>query len=1167
MLWVWNGLLLKKFWPMTPNNFVHLHLHTFYSLLDSSLRHEALFKRAAEFNMPAVAMTDHGNLFGAVDFYNGAIKNGLKPIIGCEVYVAPESCLEKKSNHNLRDASYHLILLAENDTGYKNLLTLVTKGYLDGFYYKPRIDKELLAEYSKGLIALSSCSRGEVAYNVNRENVPRAIKVAEQYRDIMGENNFFLELQYHKQEYQEKINKELMEMGKKLSIPLVATNNCHYLDRQDFRAHEILLCLQTGKTISDQYRMQYPSDEYYFKSPTEMIELFRDIPEAIENTLKIADRCDLKISFDQINLPDYPIPDRYDLGSYLAEKAKEGLANRLDTFSRLGKKVDAATYQKRLGEELGIIGKMGYPGYFLIVWDFIRYARENNIPVGPGRGSAAGSLVAYALRITDIDPLQYELLFERFLNPERVSMPDIDIDFCMDRRDDVIKYVTEKYGGNHNVTQIITFGSMNAKGVIRDVGRVLDMSYGEVDKIAKLVPNRLNITLNDAFREEPRFRQLKKENKNISELLDIAKNLEGLPRHCSTHAAGVVISSQPLTRFLPLYKGSNDEVVTQFSMGSVEKLGLLKMDFLGLRTLTVIDNAIRLLKKSRDIDLEINSISMVDAATYELLAAARTLGVFQLESSGMRDLLKKMKLDCFGDIIALLALYRPGPLESGMVDDYIKRKHGTLQEKYDLPELKAILKETHGVILYQEQVMKIASVLAGFSLGDADLLRRAMGKKKPEEMAAQREKFMNGARANKHPERKAEKIFNLMEKFAGYGFNKSHSAAYALISYQTAYLKAHYPLEFFGALITSDMDNTDKVIRYINDCRDMGIRVMPPDLNVSTRDFSVSEDQLVFGLGAIKNVGSAAIDSIIETRNQLGSFSSMKQFCENVDMRQVNKRVMESLIKSGACDSLESNRAALMNNLPRLMDMAQVRQRDRQLGQASMFDAFDDPEERVISNDSLEEWKDQDRLKYERETLGFYITGHPLQSFQKEISWFTDANSAVVAESGTGKTVSIAGIPNKIQVKTTKKGDRFGLVTLEDLQGTVEVTIWPEDYALAEPLLKEETPILVKGKVDSEGNMPKVIAKEVVPLAEAKNHWQGKVHIHFRTPGLEKETLVEVKNIMAEHRGNNETYLHFDFPDNKEKILMVDPDLKIQPSDEIIEKIEGILGADTVRFE
>ncbi len=1153
---------------MNPSNFVHLHLHTSYSLLDSSIRHSALFEKAVEFGMPAVAMTDHGNMFGAVEFYNSALKHGVKPIIGCEVYVAPNSRLDKSSKDGLRDASYHLILLSENETGYKNLLKLITKGYLEGFYYKPRIDKELLSKYSEGLIALSSCIRGEVAHNVNRENVPRAIKVAKQYSEIMGKNNFYLELQNHQLENQDRINKEIIGIGKKLGLPVVATNNCHYIDRKDFRAHEILLCLQTGKTISDPYRMQYPKDEFYFKSPQEMIALFKETPEAIENTLKIAERCELKLEFDKLNLPDYPVPESYTLETYLKERSNEGLIKRFGDLEKRKISFDRNVYEERLGRELGIIKKMGYPGYFLIVWDFIQHAKQNGIPVGPGRGSAAGSLVAYALEITDIDPMQYDLLFERFLNPERVSMPDIDIDFCMDGRDEVIKYVTEKYGGNQNVTQIITFGSMNAKGVIRDVGRVLDITYGEVDKLAKLVPNKLNISLKDAFKEEPQFDKLRKEIPYVAELLDIATNLEGLQRHCSTHAAGVVISSKSLTEFCPLYKASNDEVVTQYAMGSVEKLGLLKMDFLGLRTLTVINNALKMIKQSKNIDLDIGAIPLNDTATYQLLSDAKTLGVFQLESSGMRDLLKKLKPDCFEDIIALLAMYRPGPLESGMVDDYVKRKHGTMEEKYDLPQLESILKETHGVILYQEQVMKIASVLAGFSLGDADLLRRAIGKKKPEEMAAQREKFLRGSQVKKINEKKSEKVFNLMEKFAGYGFNKSHSAAYAQVSYQTAYLKTHYPLEFFGALITSDMDNTDKVLRYIHNCREMNITVQPPDVNLSQREFSVCENVLVFGLGAIKNVGSKAIDNIIEAREKVKKFKSLGELCECVDMQLANKRVFESLIKSGACDSLGQSRAQMMSELQARMEQGQAKQRDQLLGQSSMFESFEtDAEEDISSFDNVEDWSDAERLHLEKESIGFYITGHPLDDFTRELAWFTDSTSASITEAGNKKKVSLAGIPIKHLPKTTRKGDKMGVITLEDLHGSVEVILWPEIYNKVQELFLKEEPLLVKGEVDAGGSLPKVIATELIPLAQANQHFQGKVMIHFRTLGLERATLLAVKEILASHKGNNDTRLHFIFPDDKERVVTVADELRIKPSDEVLSKIELLLGEGAILFE
>jgi len=1152
---------------MHHSNFVHLHVHTHYSLLDSSIRHEPLFQKAEEYKMPAIAMTDHGNLFGAVEFFSGAKKHGLKPIIGCEVYVAPQGREDKTSNHSLRDASYHLILLARNEQGYKNLLQLVTAGYLEGFYYKPRIDKELLARHHEGLIALSSCYRGEVGHNVFKENLPRAGKVAGEYKEIMGEDGFFLELQYHNLDYQAKYNKELVRLGKELSLPVVATNNCHYMEPGDARAHEILLCLQTGKTIGDAYRMKYPNNEFYFKSPREMAELFREVPEAIENTVKIAERCNLDLEFDKINMPDYPLPKGKDAESYLNELAANGLRERLTLLTQLNSDVDVDVYERRLQEELAIIHKMGYPGYFLIVWDFIRHARENRIPVGPGRGSAAGSLVAYTLKITDLDPIEYGLLFERFLNPERVSLPDIDIDLCMSRRQEVIDYVTEKYGGKKNVTQIITFGSMNAKGVIRDVGRVLDMPYGEVDKIAKLVPNKLNITLKEAFKEEAQFGRLKKENEKVKELLDIAVKLEGLPRHCSTHAAGVVISSRPLTEFLPLYQGSNGDVVTQFAMNNVEKLGLLKMDFLGLRTLTVIDNTVKLIEQSQGTRLNVETLPKDDPATFKLLGEARAMGVFQLESSGMRDLLKKMKPDCFEDIIALLALYRPGPLESGMVDDYIKRKHGHQEEKYDLPQLEEILRETHGVILYQEQVMKIASVLAGFTLGDADLLRRAMGKKKPEEMEKQREKFYRGCSHNKIPPKKAEKIFALMEKFAGYGFNKSHSAAYALVSYQTAYLKTHYPLQFFGALITSDMDNTDKVIRYINECRELKIKVMPPDVNESFEGFTISQNKLLFGLGAIKNVGSSAIETIIEARTRQGRFSSLDDFCMRVDLRSVNKRVIESLVKSGALDSLGESRAAMVLNLQGVMDHAQVRQKDRLVGQSSMFDSLEAAADGETSGPAIEEWTDHERLGFEKETLGFYISGHPLTRFQREISWFANANTADLQEAGNGKMVSLCGVPRKITPRTTRKGDKMAHVTLEDLRGTVEVTVWPEIFAAAKDFLASDEPLLVKGKVETGDNSCKLMATEIYPLSEVNKHWQGKVHIHFRTAGLEKETLLEVKQILSGHKGNSELLLHFTSPDKKTTVLSVAGDLKVEPSDRVVRRIEAVLGEDSIRFE
>ncbi|MBI3599482.1 MAG: DNA polymerase III subunit alpha, partial [Nitrospinae bacterium] len=900
---------------MQHSDFVHLHLHTQYSLLDGAIRLEPLFKKAGEYKMPSLAITDHGNMFGAVDFYQTAKKYGIKPIIGCEVYVAPTSRLEKSSQEGISDSSYHLILLAKNITGYKNLVSLVSAGYLEGFYYRPRIDKELLSKHTEGLIALSSCMKGEIQRLLHKGQKDNAYKAASFYKDIMGERRFYLEIQDQNIPDQKDINRDMLDMAKKLSIPLAATNDCHYMDEKDAEAHEVLLCIQTGKTTDDPKRMRFTTNQFYFKSPQEMKLLFKEAPEAISNTVEIAERCNLDMRFDQIHLPHYDVPSDTTLDGYLRDMAIHGLEKRLKKSEELGVKSEELrkVYFDRLESELKMIKAMGYSGYFLIVWDFIDYARRKGIPVGPGRGSAAGSLVAYALRITDLDPIKYGLLFERFLNPERISMPDIDIDFCMERRDEVIDYVTEKYG---NVAQIITFGSMNAKAVIRDVGRAMAMPYSEADRIAKLIPNRLNITLDDAIKEEPRFKEMEKKDERVKRLLDIARILEGLPRHASTHAAGVVISPAPLTEFMPLYKANKGEITTQYPMEDIEKLGLLKMDFLGLRTLTVIRKTEELIRKRYESGFSIENIPLNDKDTYKLLSDARTFGVFQLESSGLRDILRKLKPEVFEDVIALVALYRPGPLGSGMVDDFIKRKHGTVPIKNIVPQLDDILKETYGVILYQEQVMRIAGVLGGFSMGAADTLRRAMSKKKPEEMAQQREKFVKGAVANGIPQDKADKIFDLMEHFAGYGFNKSHSAAYALVAYQTAYLKSHYPLEFMSSLLSSEMGNTDKVIQYIAECKDMGIQALPPDINESFSDFTVVYEENVevgmkksgvgsresnpnpeprtlplhkggirFGLAAVKNVGGSAVEAILKVREIKGSFNSLMDFCESVDLR------------------------------------------------------------------------------------------------------------------------------------------------------------------------------------------------------------------------------------------------------------------------------------------
>ncbi len=1160
---------------MHHSDFVHLHLHTAFSLLDGALRLKQLFQRAEEYKMPAIAMTDHGNMFGAVDFFLQAKEHGIKPIIGCEVYVAPKSRFEKTTISGLSDASYHLILLARNETGYKNLSKMITKAFFEGFYYKPRIDKELLSQHSEGLIALSSCLKGELSRLLSIGNIEEAINTASFYKETMGEGNYYLEIQDQGIKGQREITKEIIKIGKKLSIPLVATNDCHYLEQKDARAQEILLCIQTGKTLVDEKRMKFSGDQFYFKSPEEMKTLFKEIPQAISNTIKIAEHCNLEMHFDKIHLPHYDVPQDSTLDSFLGELARHGMEKRLQkkqlllTVDAKSQKKDGdimSIYKERLAEELKIIKKMNFSGYFLIVWDFIDYSKRNNIPVGPGRGSAAGSLVAYCLGITDIDPLKYGLLFERFLNPERISMPDIDIDFCMNKRSQVIDYVTKKYGKN-NVSQLITFGSMSAKAVVRDVGRVFNMPYGDVDKIAKLIPNRLNIKLKEAIKEEPKLKELQTKNEQVKDMLDIALTLEGLPRHASTHAAGVVISPKPLTEFLPLYKGTNDEVVTQFAMGNIEKLGLLKMDFLGLKTLTVIDMTLKKINKIEGKEIVLDSIPLDDAETFKMLSEAKTLGVFQLESRGMRDLLRKMKPNSFEDVIALLALFRPGPLNSGMVDDYIKRKHGTIPEKYDLPQLKNILHETHGVILYQEQVMKLASVLAGFSLGGADLLRRAMGKKKPEVMMELRGKFISGSLQNKIPKEKAGKMFDLIEHFAGYGFNKSHSAAYAIIAYQTAYLKSHYPVEFLASLLTCDMDNTDKIILYINECREMGIQVLPPDVNESFKDFTVVENCIRFGLAAVKNVGQSAIEAILKAREKQKRFSSLHEFCQKVDQRTVNKRVIESLIKCGAFDSTGAKRWELMNDLADVMESAQRIQKDRELGQKGLFgfdEIYESNHKAENGKTNVNPWEENETLAYEKETLGFYITGHPLANQKRQLDRFTNCDSQTIAEMNNGRQINIGGIIIKVRTQMTKKGKIMAFITLEDLAGFAEIIVFPDVYKSSESILKTDNTILVKGHKDTSTETIKIIAKDIIPLSEAAENWTGKIHVNIQTAGLETDFLEKIKSILEAHRGKNDVLLHLISPDGKSISMNASSQLKVAPDDKLILEIEELLGKDSI---
>lgn len=1156
---------------MKHAEFVHLHLHTQYSLLDGAIRLEDLFRKANEYRMPALAMTDHGNMFGTIEFYDMALQHGIKPIIGCEMYVATGSRFEKEA-HSPKETSYHLLLLAKNKTGYQNLIKLVTAGYFEGFYYRPRIDKELLSRHHDGLIALTSCLHGEIPHAISANNMQQAYTAADEYRSIFGEGSFYLELQENNLEEQKIVNQGLLEISRKLSLPIVASNDCHYLNQQDAKAHEILLCIQTGKTINSQDRMRFSTDQFYFKSPAEMQRAFSYAPEALKNTIVIAEQCNLEFSFYDYKFPPFTPPPGTTIDEYFESLARTGLEERLaELRTRSPRDFDqrAAVYRQRLEQELRMIKKTGFVSYFLIVADFVNYAKTHNIPVGPGRGSAAGSLVAYALKITEIDPLAYGLLFERFLNPERVSPPDIDIDFCMDGRDRVIEYVSAKYGTD-NVAQIITFGKMQARAVIRDVGRALDMPYKDVDRIAKLIPNVLNITIDQALVQEPKLKELMEKDPQVDTLINLSRALEGLPRHASTHAAGIVISDAPLVNYLPLYRGQKGEVITQFPMNEVGKIGLIKFDFLGLKTLTVINEALKLINtKYPDAPVDINRLPLNDQKTYELLCSGETEGIFQLESAGMKDLIKRLRPENFDEIIALLALYRPGPLGSGMVDEFIRGKHGKGSVKYELPQLKEILEDTYGVILYQEQVMKIASTLANFSLSDADILRRAMGKKKSEEMLKQKEKFLEGTKKNKIPQHKAHTIYERMAKFAEYGFNKSHSAAYAAIAYQTAYLKAHYPVEFMAALLSCEMENTDKVVKHIAECRERGIDVLPPDINASSRDFSVDGNRIRFGLAAVKNVGVSAIEAITAVRETSGPFSSLLDFCKRVDLRKVNKKVVESLIKCGAFDSLRIRRSQLLAVMDEAMEKAQTLQRENANSQLSIFAHLKDngggDEMEHIRYPDIPELEKQKKLAFEKECLGFYISGHPLDHMLDMLKRFTTMDSTEAHTTEEEKDVVMGGVVQSLKEIKTKKGDIMAFVTLEDLAGSIELTIFSDLYRSAAALLKSEKPLLIKGKLTIEGETKRtIIVNEIMPLEDAGVALRGDIHVKCVISKIGGDEIEKLQTIIKNNPGKSQVYIHIIIPDSSETVISLGKNYGINPSQLCISEIESVLGKNCV---
>jgi DNA polymerase III subunit alpha len=1169
--------------------FVHLHLHTEFSLLDGACRIDELLDEAVKLKMPSLAVTEHGNMFSSVVFHDHARDRGLKPILGCEVYVASGSRHEKTGPQS---ETNHLVLLAETDEGYKNLIKLVSSGYTEGFYYRPRIDKELLAQHSKGLIALSSCLKGEVASALKIEQARPALEAAGRLRDIMGPNNFFLEMQYQGLEEQLIVNRGIVPLAKDLNLPLVATNDVHYLRQGDSQPHDILLCIGTGKTVNDAQRLRYTGDQFFLKTADQMAVVFKDHLDAVRNTMLIAERCDVTIPKGQNHLPTFGVPEGYTIDSYFEHVAREGFAQRLPRLRQLASdgrlRHSLDEYDRRLEYEIEMVKKMGFPGYLLIVWDFIRYAREENIPVGPGRGSAAGSLVAWCMRITDVDPIDFDLIFERFLNPERISMPDIDVDFCERRRGEVIDYVTRKYG-RENVAQIITFGTMKAKAVVRDVGRALDMPYADVDRIAKQIPPALDMTLDKALAENAVLKDMAARDPKVKEVLDIGRRLEGMSRHASVHAAGVVIAPGPVTDYAPLYKGARDEITTQWNMKEVERVGLLKMDFLGLSTLTLIDDAIKEIKRTEGVTLDIDDIPLDDPKTFKVFGEGAAYGIFQFESSGMRELLRKAKPTRLDDLIALNALYRPGPLKSGMVDDWVERKQGKREVKYELPQLEPILSDTYGVIAYQEQVMRIAQAVAGFSLGQADVLRKAMGKKDPKVMAKQREAFLDGAKSKGVNEKKAIKLFELIEFFAGYGFNKSHSTAYALLAYQTGYLKANYPWHFAAALFTIEAQNTDKLAIYLAEARDRGIPLLPPDINESQLNFSVEPAKGVrFGLTAIKGLGDGAINAILEARTALGGrIPSLHALCEILDMRLANKRVFEALVKSGACDSLAAglpSRARLLAAIDSACEHGSRTQRDKDLGQTDLFGGGPEHNPADVPLPNVPPWTDLEQLQYEKETLGLYWTGHPMDRYADDLRLYgaksttelaasvppppapsQDSGGANWRDKRGGEEVSIGGIVSGLRPLKTRKGDRMCVFMLDDATGSIEVVVFPETFKQYGHLGENGQMVLVKGKFEKDDETTRVLAAEILPIDIVRERLAKAVAIRMSAPADPQETFHKLWDVFMQHKGDRRVAIELQEPDLKLRIkLDINAQIKVRPSERLVAEVEKICGAGSV---
>ena len=1153
--------------------FVHLHCHTDYSLLDGACESKRLMEAVEKRQMPAVAMTDHGNMFGAVEFYNEAQKRGIHPVIGCEVYVSKQARTIKNDTNPYN----HLVLLCENQQGYRNLIKLVSTGFLDGFYYKPRIDKDLLAAHSKGLIALSACLKGDINETLLNDNYQEARRLAYEYQDIFGKENFFLEIQDHGLNEDRKAMPGVYRLSAETGIPLVATNDTHYVEHSDHRAQDILTCIQTGKLVNDEKRMRFSTQQLYLKTRAEMLEIFADVEDALDRTWEIAQRCQVKLEKIREPFPKFAVPAGHTIDTYFEYVARQGFEHRrtrLDALAARGQlKHDLNEYVERLETEIRLIQEMKFSGYFLIVWDFIRFAKASGIPVGPGRGSAAGSLVAYCLGITDVDPLHYGLLFERFLNPQRVSMPDIDIDFCTNRRGEVIQYVTEKYG-REQVAQIITFGTLGAKAALKDVGRALDLTFAEVDRITKLIPAQpLNIKLKDALAAEPAINEAAQKDPRVREMIDIAMRLEGMARNASVHAAGVVISPEPLIDLVPLYKTNKDEIVTQYDMDGLDKLGLLKMDFLGLTTLTIITDALKLIEQVHGVRLELDQLPLDDAYTYEkIFSPALTSGVFQFESSGMKDVLRRTRPERIEDLIALNALYRPGPLKGGVVDDFIDRKHGRKSVTYDLPELKPILEETYGIILYQEQVMQIAQQIAGYSLGQADIMRRAMGKKKVEVMAELKASFIEGALQRGYDSRKVEKLFDLIAQFAEYGFNKSHSAAYGYLAYLTGYLKAHYPVEFMAALLTSETGNTDKVVKYINECRDLGIRVLPPDVNKSNLTFTPDAGAIRFGLGAVKNVGVGAVEAIVAARADGGPFVSLDNFCERVDLAAVNKRVLESLIKSGAMDEFRATRAQLFAVLEDCMESGQRAQKDKLSGQAGLFGDLLGGEtsapaaERRLPN--LPDWTATEKLRGEKETLGFYVTGHPLDEFRWKIDEVATHRSDTLTGVEKGAEVALCGVITGITRRRNKEQKPWAFMQLEDWAGATEVMVFASRYELLQSEIVEDRAVLVRGKaMPEEDGAVKVNAQDIIALDNVRVDYPTLIGIRIRlgANGGEQQSLTRaeaLQSLFARKPGNTQVVLRLEAP--RDFQLQLGVESRVRPDREFKQEVERLCGSESI---